>query len=833
MMNNIYGRLCFFFIVFLCMLYPSRSCGADTFSVTLPAGAEVTMQNPNSVLSFTVTNNSATKNINEITFNVNTALFRISSSTVPPPGWCVKDVGADSIVFSLAQPAGSCSSAANGSQILPGQNLVFNIMGLPQAAAADVAGDTLTSVTVGVQGGFSLSGAPAQWTRRSLDFILSAAPAFTGVGGAITLTGQVTNRSTAAQAAINSTPAPPSPSNAIVTSTAGPYYGSTALTTGLTSSATSIAVSSTSEFAATGTIRIDSEDICYTGKTANSITGGTRGCNATTASAHLTGAAVYSLNSYSLAPNETRTLLWKYSADITGSVYFTSRAANSAATAKSMSVNSNTVVIAPFTAVLSVSPVSVTSGQDITVQMTVSNNGTAALINIVPAALTGCAGGATETFVSGPSPASITSLPPGSSGAFYWTYRVTGALGQSYCLSGGAAANGPVSTNAATSNSGTVSSNSVTIAPSVIKSGTVNQGFTWTVYNGSGCTVREVDITAPTGGGNWTCGSTAPPAGWSGPCGGTVQFNSPNSGADIPSGSSRSFSITFSATETVSSDKVVPFPVLIIPRGCGGEPDGTLGTNVTVTANGITLTNAPAGPIYADGSSMYAMTATLTSGGSPVAGKTITFSTTNGALSSTTAVTDVNGQASVNLTAPNSATNTAAAVTAAYMNASGADTVNFNGWTKGNLQYWGGLAPASVNCGGAYSFTMTVKNISSTSMSINTGSYFAFNDYSSGGATVCQAYLDTAATIPPGATQALSFGSPTSSGGGGGVSVPSSMLAGTYLPVQNPAPPPASGLFFTDGGANDQYRGVSDNITAGGANCGTVNVNVIEWREMR
>lgn len=54
----------------------------------------------------------------------------------------------------------------------------------------------------------------------------------------------------------------------------------------ITDSATTITVDDTTGFSSTGTIRIESEDITYTGKTATTFTGCTRGANATTPAAH-------------------------------------------------------------------------------------------------------------------------------------------------------------------------------------------------------------------------------------------------------------------------------------------------------------------------------------------------------------------------------------------------------------------------------------------------------------------------------------------------------------------------------------------------------------------
>jgi len=58
-------------------------------------------------------------------------------------------------------------------------------------------------------------------------------------------------------------------------------------------SVTSIELSNASEFASSGTIGIDEEEITYTGKSSNTLTGCTRGANGTDAQAHADGAAVW------------------------------------------------------------------------------------------------------------------------------------------------------------------------------------------------------------------------------------------------------------------------------------------------------------------------------------------------------------------------------------------------------------------------------------------------------------------------------------------------------------------------------------------------------------
>lgn len=66
----------------------------------------------------------------------------------------------------------------------------------------------------------------------------------------------------------------------------------TALGSALTSSATSMTVDSTTGFTSTGELSVGSEKITYTGLTATTFTGLTRGYNGTTAAAHAIAATV-------------------------------------------------------------------------------------------------------------------------------------------------------------------------------------------------------------------------------------------------------------------------------------------------------------------------------------------------------------------------------------------------------------------------------------------------------------------------------------------------------------------------------------------------------------
>lgn len=72
--------------------------------------------------------------------------------------------------------------------------------------------------------------------------------------------------------------------------------GRTTLNGSLNAVSTTITVISTGSFPSSGTIGIDAEQITYTGITATTFTGCTRGANGTTAASHSSGAAVSGLN---------------------------------------------------------------------------------------------------------------------------------------------------------------------------------------------------------------------------------------------------------------------------------------------------------------------------------------------------------------------------------------------------------------------------------------------------------------------------------------------------------------------------------------------------------
>jgi hypothetical protein len=76
------------------------------------------------------------------------------------------------------------------------------------------------------------------------------------------------------------------------TNTRTPIVGQSTLASAITATDTTIPLTDASRFPNSGTIKIDNEQITYTGRSGNTLTGATRGANGTTATAHVAGAQV-------------------------------------------------------------------------------------------------------------------------------------------------------------------------------------------------------------------------------------------------------------------------------------------------------------------------------------------------------------------------------------------------------------------------------------------------------------------------------------------------------------------------------------------------------------
>ncbi|MFQ5947900.1 MAG: hypothetical protein ACE5KX_03455 [Acidimicrobiia bacterium] len=138
-----------------------------------------------------------------------------------------------------------------------------------------------------------------------------------------------------------------------------------------------------------------------------------------------------------LAPGASGRMSWAARAASAGTVSFSGQAVSRSVT--SPPVQSDTLFVGDLEVSLSVTPEQVVSGQDVEVEMTVTNRGPLSVANVIPSSLT-FEGTATASAAAGPSPASLPLLEPGESAAFAWAATITGEVGETYAFSGWASA---------------------------------------------------------------------------------------------------------------------------------------------------------------------------------------------------------------------------------------------------------------------------------------------------------------------------------------------------------------------------------------------------------
>lgn len=326
----------------------------------------------------------------------------------------------------------------------------------------------------------------------------------------------------------------------------------------------------------------------------------------------------------SIAPGTSGVFAWTYtsaSSPTSGSLTFSGSARDADNCLDSQWSTSNTILIGSFTALLSVVPSMMISGDTATVIMTVANNTTGAITDITPSALT-TGGTATKNLSSGPIPATIPSLSPGASGSFQWTYAITGASGQTYWFQGNAAGGGGITSNTATSNTGQISS--CTANPSlVINNGDGTHTVTWTLCNYSGSGVNNINFRIPW---PWLISSVSTGLGTvstqqspTSTTNGTVAINP----ASLANNTCGTVSIIFSSVPTGGN---YSFPVQLLGGGCGIAPINTI-VQAPFMQSSLILTASPGGT-----ASSHIITALLCANSS-LSGN-ISFSTSGGILSS-------------------------------------------------------------------------------------------------------------------------------------------------------------------------------------------------------
>lgn len=494
-------------------------------------------------------------------------------------------------------------------------------------------------------------------------------------------------------------------------------------------------------------------------------------------------------SSVTLAPLEEAIFSWTYTSIGPGELYYIISAGNGSAT--SDPVESNTIIIGTFTSSLHIEPERAVSGWNITVRMVVSNNGEINLGDIRPGALIP-SGTAILNYVSGPEPESLFQLSPGSSGTFEWVYEVSGLSGDTFQFSGMATAEVQgINTNLANSNVGEIVNYALEISPSSVPSGSTNVTLYFTFYNNGPSPIDLIYIVTSYPGWTYQAGSGRGDylgCVWNAnDFTGYVRFLPPDNSCRIPVGGAGQFSITFTQVPSVTGDAVYTFITNV--RDSSTLRLVVLKANITVTSYSLSLSKIPSGPLPADGTSFYTLTAYLTNNGNPVEGKLVNFSTTAGTLSSNSAYTDSQGKAVVLLYAPVSSEDVSGYARASCLSASDQEPVSFAGVRGANLQYVGGtLFPREAQKGSSPYFSLLIYNAGTTSITLTSDSYFFITD----GITPYASYLSSPVFVDVGTYETLIFGPRQ---------VSFSLSGGSYFPQ----------IYLTDGNEK-QVRNAGDDL---------------------
>ncbi len=266
-----------------------------------------------------------------------------------------------------------------------------------------------------------------------------------------------------------------------------------------------------------------------------------------------------------LAPGASGTIIFTYStvsAD-NGTIFFTANAQNSATVTSSTAV-SGTLSVSSFSASIVVSPSCQYAGSNITVTMTVSNGSSLVSVTGVTPSLTPAAG-APATFISGPTPASIASIPASGSGVFTWSYQVNsvGATNP-FTFSGSATGTRGGSTVTTLTSTSTPSTRrgsfAATVNPTNATAGSTGVELSFDVINNGCANVSSVAITIPAG---WTYAGDAYSLvnvsavsaieTWTVSGANPIVFSAPNVAGQLPVTFSGDFNLVFSSTPAAAT----------------------------------------------------------------------------------------------------------------------------------------------------------------------------------------------------------------------------------------------------------------------------------------
>ncbi len=263
-----------------------------------------------------------------------------------------------------------------------------------------------------------------------------------------------------------------------------------------------------------------------------------------------------------LAQDATGVFQWTYRSNNQGVFRFTDSGHTSTNSLNSQSVDTGDLAAGRFPGTISIYPDKLVSGSTVRVTLSVRNNSNGQYLNVSPTtpSLTGTV---TATLNSGPTPASQTSLPPGSGTSFVYFYTITGIPGSTFQFSGQAnAVSGgfPISSDPVGSATGLVVTHTVSANPNVLSnSGPVSVEYT--VFNGANQDIKGISLLDPdshflASGTPWSADTSGWTPGNHSSSLRKTPITSPNTAVNIqppPGNSTRKFTFTFSSIATVTA----------------------------------------------------------------------------------------------------------------------------------------------------------------------------------------------------------------------------------------------------------------------------------------
>ena len=276
----------------------------------------------------------------------------------------------------------------------------------------------------------------------------------------------------------------------------------------------------------------------------------------------LTGTVGSPLN---LAAGSSGTITFTYSTAVTkyGTVYFTASAQNSATVTSASAISPTlTVIQCVFSASITASDSCQYPGQNVSLTMLLTNSCASALTTVTPTiSTTGPA-----TLVSGPTPATIASIPAsGGTASVGWVYQLnTAAATNPFTFTGSATSASPaLTTPLAASPSILRGEFGVVLTPATTNASSTNVELDWDVTNNGCAAANSVAVTAPAG---WvwandayslvnlnatTAVETWVPSGTN-----PVTFTSPNIASQLPLAFDGDFFLVFSATPATAGTSI-------------------------------------------------------------------------------------------------------------------------------------------------------------------------------------------------------------------------------------------------------------------------------------